>query len=198
MITKNCLICEKEFVKKSHTTGEYCSRKCWIWSVMGHPSYTKGKHWKMPEGFGEKVKIWMKGNKNALGSKRTLGMREKYRQSKLGAKNPNWQGGRTITVQGRIKILKPEHPRADKSGYVFRSIVVMEGKVGRYVSRKEVVHHISGNKIDDRPENLWLFKNTNVHLSYHRNQDLTYEIWAGRIYKNLIRKSIIKMFGIDF
>ena len=87
-----------------------------------------------------------------------------------GKDHPNWKGGIRKKSDGRIMILHPGHPFADDKGYVVRSHVAMENKIGRYVLPKEVVHHINGNKVDDRPENLRLFLNRGDHTSLHHKQ----------------------------
>lgn len=58
-------------------------------------------------------------------------------------------------VNGYKKLYKPDHPRATKKNpYVSEHILVVEAKVGRYLGKNEVVHHINGNKIDNDPNNL--------------------------------------------
>jgi hypothetical protein len=64
----------------------------------------------------------------------------------------------------------PGHPRANKRGYIAEHILVMEEKLGRPVKRGEVVHHINGEKADNRPENLMLFASDKEHLAFHRSQ----------------------------
>jgi hypothetical protein len=48
----------------------------------------------------------------------------------------------------------PDHPRADKRGYVFAHIVAYENHTGTRVPEGFAVHHINGNKTDNEPENL--------------------------------------------
>jgi len=43
----------------------------------------------------------------------------------------------------------------------------MEKEVGRFLLRSESVHHINGIKIDNRIENLILFKNESEHQKHH-------------------------------
>lgn len=81
-------------------------------------------------------------------------------------KNPNWKGGRK-TYNGYYALLKPEHPFANKAGYVYEHRLVMEEFLGRYLFLEEQVHHINGNKQDNRIENLMSFGSAASHTKYH-------------------------------
>jgi hypothetical protein len=83
-----------------------------------------------------------------------------------GDTNPAWKGGRTIDTQGYIKIFKPNHPFCDHQGYVREHRLVMEEYLGRFLTRKEEVHHIDGNKENNRIGNLMLFPNSSEHSRY--------------------------------
>lgn len=78
----------------------------------------------------------------------------------------NWQGGRILEADGYVMIYTPDHPNANNKGYVFEHRLVMEKKLGRYLERKEVVHHKNGNRSDNRIENLELFANNAEHKSF--------------------------------
>ena len=85
-----------------------------------------------------------------------------------GDKNPAWRGGRRISRQGYVDIKMRSHPRANYEGYVLEHRLVMEEKLGRYLTPKEVVHHIDGNRVNNTPENLHLFPNGSAHVRWHR------------------------------
>ena len=55
----------------------------------------------------------------------------------------------------------------DSDKYVHRW--VMEKHLGRHLSYQEVVHHIDGDKLNNRIENLRLFKDQNEHNNHHLN-----------------------------
>ena len=76
----------------------------------------------------------------------------------IGPKNPMWKGGtfihegyRNIWVNGKYR---KEHD------------LVMENRIGRGLTKYEVVHHINGNKLDNRIENLKLMTKS-THVAYH-------------------------------
>jgi len=78
----------------------------------------------------------------------------KKRKLKALKNNPNWKGGRWISREGYVYILKPDWPSARKDGYVLEHRYVIEKVLGRTLSRNESVHHKNGNKADNRLENL--------------------------------------------
>lgn len=61
-------------------------------------------------------------------------------------------------------IYAPTHPNATKAGYVCEHRLVMEKKLGRYLTKKEVVHHRDENKLNNREDNLRLSKSTGRHF----------------------------------
>jgi len=84
--------------------------------------------------------------------------------------NGNWRGGEIVTNRGYKKILVGSHPRADRDGYVLEHILVMEKSIGRLLTKKEVVHHIDHNKLNNNIKNLMLFGSHPEHIKYERNR----------------------------
>lgn len=75
----------------------------------------------------------------------------------FGEDNPNYKDGKKITDQGYVQLLVGrEHPMAGRGGYVLEHRYVMSEYLERPLRRCEVVHHINGNRKDNRIENLEL------------------------------------------
>lgn len=85
-----------------------------------------------------------------------------------GEKSGNWRGGRRMTRKGYRQLLIPDHPRADSCGYVMEHIVVWENETNIPVPLDCCIHHLNGNKADNRIQNLCLMK-TNAHTAYHNS-----------------------------
>jgi len=69
---------------------------------------------------------------------------------------------------GYIYIWKPNHPYCSNVGYIAEHRLIMESFLGRYLTKKERVHHIDFNKRNNHLDNLHLFLNMSKHQAYHR------------------------------
>jgi len=76
-------------------------------------------------------------------------------------KHPMWKG--KIMREGYWYIFMPEHPCSGKQGYIAEHRLVMERKIGRYLSFEETVHHKNNIKTDNRIYNLELFSSRGEH-----------------------------------
>lgn len=85
-----------------------------------------------------------------------------------GSLNPAWKGGRHLDADGYVLLLMPDHPEANRHGYVREHRIVMAQMLGRPLTRIEVVDHINRDTGDNRPENLRLFPNNGEHLRVTR------------------------------
>ncbi len=87
-------------------------------------------------------------------------------KSQKGENNPAYNGGKYI-CNGYYVIFKPEHPNRDVKNMILEHRFVMELKIGRYLNKGEVVHHIDKNTLNNHPDNLMLFKNQSEHTKHH-------------------------------
>lgn len=82
-----------------------------------------------------------------------------------GSNNPNWRGGITFDKDGYI--YQPNHPHTNHNGCVFEHRLVMEKKLGRYLTKEESVHHVDSNNQNNCIDNLILFETEGKHRAYH-------------------------------
>ena len=80
-----------------------------------------------------------------------------------------------IVVNGYKYIYKPNHPNAINGGrYIAEHRLILEDKIGRFLTNDEVAHHKNGDKQDNRPENLELMT-FSEHSSHHTKERLRNE-----------------------
>jgi hypothetical protein len=90
---------------------------------------------------------------------------KKISERNKGDLNHRFKGKYTTDYYGYIWEYSPNHPQAYNSR-VKRCRLVAENYLGRYLNRREVIHHINGIKFDDSPENLYVFLKRK-HDGYH-------------------------------
>lgn len=86
----------------------------------------------------------------------------KKEKIRVGKNNGHWKGGIT-NHDGYLRITHGK----ESSKYHHRKI--MENHLGRPLTNLEVVHHINGNKSDNRIENLQVMDRA-THMNIHRDE----------------------------
>lgn len=102
-------------------------------------------------------------------------MSEAHKGKMTGAANPRWRGGRR-NARGYILVQRPDHPDADRFGYVREHRLVMENALHRRLFPQEFVHHRNGIKNDNRLENLEIMTHSHhshVHGAKLRHSSIT-------------------------
>lgn len=154
-----CPICKIGFDRRGKRKAIYCSQRCKAVG-MGFGFYRKGME------TGTYINCKTCNDKFYIYPARIN--RRKYCSMECRTKDPNigdpvsgnknwkWNGG--MTKIGQYVYMKAkDHPnRHVRSSYVAEHRLVMEKKLGRYLTNNEEVHHRNGIKTDNRIENLEL------------------------------------------
>jgi hypothetical protein len=77
--------------------------------------------------------------------------------------------GRWKTNYGYVIVYAPSSPEGKYRGWGFEHRVLMAEKIGRAISKEEVVHHKNGVRDDNRIENLEIMLK-DEHDKYHRDK----------------------------
>lgn len=115
---------------------------------------------------------WANGVSPRLGSKMSDDLKKKLSdiaKTKTGSNNHRWCGDKRTNYQGYVLVRNPSHPLCDINGFVREHRLVMERHLGRILDRQENVHHINGDKSDNRIENLVVCSNSEHHRLFHND-----------------------------
>jgi len=79
-------------------------------------------------------------------------------------------GDTRMDAAGYVLERRSNHPAAHWDGFVPQHRLVVEKRLGRYLSGMEAVHHINKIRSDNRDENLRLFPTHSEHIGFHHLQ----------------------------
>jgi hypothetical protein len=80
---------------------------------------------------------------------------------------PDGSRTRKRCSHGPVMVKLRDHPAANGSNCVPEHRLIVERSIGRFLSKKEVVHHINMVETDNRVENLHLFSSNSEHFLSH-------------------------------
>jgi hypothetical protein len=147
---------------------KYCSIKCHglatrkennpTWSRIKKTCQLCGKFYEVKKSRLSKTKYCSQlchnraNSKAATGRPRSQEFCEKISRAKQGSAHPRWKGERRVSEGYVIFYLGPKY-------YKKQARIKAEKAIGRKLKSNEIVHHINGNRSDDRNSNLLICTN---------------------------------------
>lgn len=96
---------------------------------------------------------------------------EKFNKTQKRENHPRWNKGlygcNKLKRDGYIYVYRPNHPNATKQGQITLHRLIMEKYIKRFLLSSEIVHHIDGNRENNKIGNLQLLKNLKEHNKIH-------------------------------
>jgi hypothetical protein len=110
-----------------------------------------------------------------------------------------WEVKKIVSKGDYNYALVPGHPNATVNGYVLEHRIHCENHLKRLLSKNEVVHHINGNKKDNRIENLQVLdaiEHVRLHGLMHGRLYLTLKCpWCLTLFEHPKNQSFLQKGG---
>lgn len=74
----------------------------------------------------------------------------------------------TVPYAKYLAVIDGSHPRA-RLNRVFVHVILAESLLGRSLTSEEIVHHKNEDKLDNRYDNIYIFKNKSEHTRFHNS-----------------------------
>lgn len=87
--------------------------------------------------------------------------------ARSGSNGRNWRGGMKMSNGYRL-IFLPEHPKANRQGYVNEHVIVAEKALGKFLPDKAVPHHANQIRSDNSSKNIVICEDQAFHNLLHR------------------------------
>jgi len=118
------------------------------------------------------------GGHHSEKTKKLIGQKskEKFTETYLEKIREKHKGMKKRTLNGYILINDYEHPNRDSQNNVLEHVLVMTEYLGRALTDKEIIHHIDGNRKNNKLENLYLSPSRSSHMKTHQSFNQLYGV----------------------
>lgn len=156
---KKCPHCDKEF-ETDRVTKKYCTKVCTnrARACRHYKAFKGGEGSPYSRNHGNKICEFCKKEftpKDKTKKYCSMECSSSDRKKFLSIPECLEQASRKLDKKiGYVRVYCPMHPEANTWGYVYEHRLIMEGVIGRHLTKNEHIHHINGKRWDNRPENL--------------------------------------------